>query len=395
MAKYKIGIVELFFHQEVVLNLYKVLCVNFELSIFISDDIFKAIQENIEENEMVDFIVKRKNQSHEEFLQLRRQEMNKCDLIIFTTVSSSFEAFSKLNLTTKTVLIIHNTNAFFYPFQQISLINKYEGYLLNLSRIIRNVLLRQEIFFKKRFLDNVDFISFPTIHLQEKITKENVFTHDKICPPILFGIHQMRLVREKKHLNHDIVKIVIPGTVHPKNKDYNLVLDALKTALPQLKFKIELILLGKINEKWGIEIISQFQKLDQKKIKLLSFKETIPQDIFEGHLKEADFMILPFPKHTQTSIYYEEYGKTKASGAMLYDVVAYAKPTLVSNHYPLESHHQNYIHPFESMHNLATLIVDWVNERKFTQLELNYSLDNFQKENLQSRLKYILTSLIE
>lgn len=390
-TNYTIGIVELFFHHEVVLNLCKVLKPNFKLKVFVSESVFQKLEQlgDLE----IEFFIKPPKNSNYKFFSSSLEDFNKCNLLIFTTIASSFKDFYTLKVETKTLLIIHNLNAFFYPYSHLSFVSKHHSLFLNIGRIVRNVFFQREIYYKRKLLEKLDFISFPTTQIHQKVIDENLYPIEKICPPLLKGIIQEKEIQNQLKKNEDLVSIVLPGTIHPKNKDYDIVLKAFQNIKSNLNQQVRIIFLGNVKGRAGENIRKKFDRIQSEKIEVFFLKNEITREKYEYYLKKADFFILSFPKITQYSIYQEKYGITKASGAMLYDVNLFRTPALVSSNYPLEENHFNNCFHFKSDKELSEFLQDWINGQIFSQKK--ESINTLKIDQLEAKFKNIIFKILE
>lgn len=226
---------------------------------------------------------------------LSQLKAKKYDLIIIGTAHRYFNLFEKICETYNTAVIVHN---------------------LNFSKISKGQLLR--IIFKKDFKYRLklflkeDLLSAPDVYQKAK----NLFVLDESMAndilkflPVFYNKFS-----SKNHSEH--LKIVIPGAVSQKRRDYQSLLQKLKN----FKNKTEVVFLGKASGKE----LKWLQDFKSQNVKLKFFIEKVSQNIFDNEMNTADVLWCPIQKKTEFFSNGEIYGETKMSGN-IGDAIKYGK----------------------------------------------------------------------
>lgn len=116
--------------------------------------------------------------------------------------------------------------------------------------------------------------------------------------------------------------IVIPGTVDPRRRDYDIVIDFFKRFLADARPlaaptppPIELVLLGSSVPDFGRQTLARLRQLESGRFRVTAFDGYVPQTVYERYYSTADVIWTPLRKEkTETGKVPELYGQTIASG---------------------------------------------------------------------------------
>lgn len=369
----KIALIELQAHAEVLYFFGNLLNDTFDLQFLTTNDIFENAPESLKNDPKNDWIIYDEKQSVPAFIDQNIPILNTCQNAFFITIVRNFRYFSKLNLTTQKILIIHNSSAAFQPFSAVSL--TFSGvwhYFLDLLRVGK-FLLFQEYFYKKRLLQNFDVLLVPSPFIQKYIL-ENL--KPKQADKIKY-LEFSYFENNPKIEDNKAITITIPGTISNEGRDYKMVIQAFKKIIPTLKTPVQLILAGRPKGAYGQEIINEIQNLTTNHFSAIVFKNSIPQRDYEAILAKTDFLILPLKKRVKYGIYQEINGFSKITGS-INDQIRYGLPALITPHYSLSVELENVSQRFKNEQELAIILNDWIKTRKFELL-------NNERERLQTK----------
>ena len=260
---------------------------NFEVDFYFSQKIIKTLNEN------------HSNVFLSEPTELLSQfNSKKYDLIIIGTAHRYFNLFEKISETYNTAVVVHNIN-----FSKISK-----------GQLFRNI-FKKDFQYRLKLLLKEDLLSAPDVYQKAK----NLFVLDESMAndilkflPVFYNKFS-----SKNHSEH--LKIVIPGAVSQKRRDYQSVLQKLKN----FKNKTEVVFLGKASGKE----LKWLQDFKSEHVKLKFFTEKVPQNIFDDEMNNADVLWCPVQKKTDFFSNEEIYGETKMSGN-IGDAVKYGKTAI-------------------------------------------------------------------
>lgn len=322
-----IALLELFYHQECLYSLGKALLhSNHNITIFTKESIYSEL---IKESGFAQFhwVTQPAAKPMKKFWFENSNLLKNQDIIIILTVESNFRLFTKINTRGKVILQIHNANCWLKPFVNIKL--KFTPYYLwkDFSYFIRYFILQLDWYYKKRIIENSNFITFPQNRIKDNFSR--LLPPEKILPPLPLAVFN-----GGKNKSPDSKKIVItiPGHVDIQRRDYYLVLRIWERLLPELGKDIELIFLGRIRRKSGSVLINKFRKLENRNFRVRCFTDRVPQDEFDLIMQSTDILLSPLIIKTRYKFYREVYGYSKLS-AIESDVIRYGKPAIIPDSY--------------------------------------------------------------
>lgn len=270
--------------------------------------------------------------------------------LLFNTISLRVSAFTILFalLTKNNIFYLRNANSWFNfsPNSKSSLI-KLKALLLFWTK---RLLLHRAKLFAVGHTNMKGFVaqhsSLPSIYIPFNLKKELAVTTDLSSK----------------------VKIVIPGTVDFSRKNNSTVVDALSAISPDLKNRLEVVLLGRPVDQYSKEALNEWaQRLGNT---LIYYTKFIPQQEFDFQLNSADIILGSINIHHNEKYYTEIYGQTKDTGIEAH-ATAYSKPLFVNTDYMTDPLIESAVVKYSSSQQLTELlekvIVDknWLDNLKF------------------------------
>lgn len=338
----KIAYIELDTHAEIAQNFMELMCESkrFQVDYFFSQKILKRVGEH-QKNIFV-------TEPSELLSQLKKQHY---DLVVIGTAHRYFNVFEAICENFNTAVIVHNLN--------FSKISRWQ--------LFKN-LFKKDFKYRLKLLLKEDLLSAPNVYKKAK----NLFVLDEFLANENFGF--LPVFYSKYFFNHqnEHLKIVIPGGVSQKRRDYLLVLKKLKS----FKNPTEVTMLGKASGKE----LKWLQNFESDKVKLKFFTEKVPQNIFDKEMNSADVLWCPVQRETEFFSQKEIYGVTKMSGNVG-DAIKYGKFAVFPGNFKNE-------YPFiiEAEKDLET---------QFSTLKRDYDFkENFNKEKIQALLENALESAL-
>jgi len=386
----KIGLIELYSHSEVLYNFCTIIIKteDCQLAVFTQKFIYEDAPDCLKKSPSIQWFFISKKENHPSFATRNLEQLNECAVLIFVTIASNFRFYSTLNFQAKTILLVHNANAVLCPSKSIRL--SLFSFPIDWLRLCK-VLIFRDFYFKKKMLENFDYLSLPNRFVYRQVEKNGLMPSEKLCRPLPFaffeGKHQSIAVIEK-------ITIAIPGTITDESRDYELVFKAFKEAIPDFENPIQLALLGRPKGRYGRRIIRQFQSLECGHFEVTSFQKAVPQQKYDDWLRKSDFLILPLKRFAKYGIYREKVGFTKISGSVN-DMIRFGKPALIPSFYPLEKELQKMVAVFSDAGQLAEKLSGWIRDRTFEGLRAVASegLVGFSEERKRLELEKVIEDI--
>ena len=387
----KVGLVELYGHNEVLYILYRLLKNDFEVSVWTTNGIRKDA-ENYFEKELKNWYGQLEKESKEQFMKRHFSQLNEQHILIFITLISSYQFFANTTFRAKTILIVHNVNTMLYSKGNFRLDkSSFQHFIFDLLRLGRDKFQRVN-FYKKKLLQSMDYISFasPTLsNYAKSITNEY---DKKIIAPLPFGFYEDEKEETQKR---DTIIISIPGAVMQRARDYKMLYDVMAQVIPTTKKKVCLQLLGNSENESGKNIIKFFKKLESDNFQLVYFQQSLAQKEFDSFLRNTDFMILPLHKYRKFGLCQEVIGLSGISGG-LNDILRFGIPALVTKDYSVEKEISPLIDYFADKNELQEILQEWIDDsiyiaiRKRGKLYLN----DFDQQKTTFQVVKILNDIL-
>jgi hypothetical protein len=158
----------------------------------------------------------------------------------------------------------------------------------------------------------------------------------------------------------------VPGTLQVMSRDYDLLASAFKIVDQIPECKIELILLGKPSKSNGTQLIKKFSSYHN--IKVMSFRDEVPQKLFNEILNEVDFCILPINEYIRYGNVNEKAGYSWISGN-INDIVSRGIPSILPYYFPLNEKWSTLISTYIDAEDLAQIINDWLRNSTYNKIK--------------------------
>ena len=241
------------------------------------------------------------------------------DLIFFNTIADNFVHYARHIQKLKgerVIMTLHDVNGFFHyqPSTAIRRIVRYFG-KRKLIRIIPwfNVLSETMV-----------------SHLRKKLPASKVIFN---LPGSLFNPENF--IR-KNYEKNETIRIVIPGSVDIRRRNYWLAFDLLKLA-QQKGIPVSITLLGSLKEKYSPKLFSSIRQWIHANNNLHIYDvPVVNQDEYDRVMHGCHFIWIPLqPKAVVTDGTVEVYGTSICSGNMG-DIIRYARPFLAPSSLPMD-----------------------------------------------------------
>lgn len=387
----RIALIEPYDHSEVLYSLCELLLIQPEVKLYIFTQ--QYIRDHAPEpisNAVAVTWFTFKPEKRTAFFQGYKSKLNDCDLILWITAVAPLRWINNLGLEPPLVLIIHNRYTWFDPIRHLypAWCTPYQ-FLVSLIRVVRLLVVQRAE--QKKMLGWVAAVAFPSRNVFSLALQSGHLPASGKAFYLPFGCFMERPARTSDN-DTDIVRIVVPGTVTNNGRDYNTLARAFKEVVPQLGKTVELTLLGQV--KMGKITLRKLQKIQGKRFRLQTFDSWIPQKDYDIHLRNADFLILPFEPFRRFGIIKESLGISAVSGGVS-DMVRFGIPAICSIYYHLDDELEQLVERYNSPRQLAELLHSWIVEEKYllARRRMDKALEPFRCENAGPALWHQLESL--
>ena len=282
-----------------------------EITIFCYEESYRQFQHLFEgQMEKFSWVVKSQQDSKYKFIYriYKETKSRKLDLLYLNTISDNFIFYAwilRFLKGVRVVLTIHSINNFFWKLPR-----------LNLRAVIRSV-------GKKQLIKQVNEFNVVAITLVGYLRTK--LAASKTIYTVPGAVYEQRKRELKPSENKKISRIVVPGVIDARRRNYQ---DVLKLAelINKTGMRISITLLGGLNKEFGSGIIESIKNSPHTADLKYYTAPVVDQPEFDRKMDDADIVLLPAT--VQTYILdgiYEEYGVTQSTGT-LFDIVKHAKP---------------------------------------------------------------------
>ena len=286
--------------------------------------------------------------------------INSHDLIFFNTIASGYRTYYKTNFTSYSIIRIHNGHTYLKPFHHLYVPKNFFEFYKCVSYIVREMIPTLDFYYIPKLIDKIDFVCLNDYYREEYAIDKNLISVDKIFPCIPFTTcYSMAKELDPKSSS---LSISITGAIDERKRDYELVVNAIKKAMPLLQKPVTLCLLGMPVGRYGKKIIMTLRKLESEKFKMVCFNGFVPQEEFDLNLKGSDLMLAPMIIENQFRIYKEIYGTSKSSGNIS-DMISFGKMLAVPSSFHNDTEMEKVIDKYDSVDSLASILVNYANDR--------------------------------
>jgi len=382
----EITIIELDYHAEVLRNLILILQeTEIKFNIITRRKIWEKV--NLKNDYPIFFIESYTNLNH--LITKKSDIIKNVDIIFFNTIASNFRYFYQLQTNAKIIVRVHNSYTFFSPKYHFT--PTFFQLWKDTSHLVRKELFELDWLFKKRFLNTVDFFSFPNQIFSQFAIHQDLIVPQKVLLPCL----PLTFFNPIPKQNNNSIRISIIGTIDQRRRNYKMLLSSLYHLDNQIDFPIIITLLGEGKGVMGKIILNKFKKQNLKNIKVETFNDFVPNDKFESILSETILLLSPIHQKTKFNIYTEEYGRTKISGS-INDMIKYGIPILIPDFYPTSTELNQIVFKYHETPNLlATKIKESIISIQQKDLNFNEILKNYSKNKISSDFLKSITKIVK
>ena len=189
------------------------------------------------------------------------------------------------------------------------------------------------------------------------------------------------------------VKIIVPGTIETKRRDYEFVFHFISEYLSKINFTIpaELIFLGKAGTEDGKSIHALIRNFTNNIFKISYYEDHVPSEEYAKQMRDAKIIWNPIRIHTTGSREQEEhYGITKSAGFTA-DLIQFPMPALVPQGFEIPFYFKHCMMPYENENDLLQKMT-WLLENDLS--DLIHQIENDISVLIPSRFKKEFDSLI-
>ena len=363
----KIGLVEPALHVEVLRNyalIFSSLNLNIEVHIVLKSSA----------TELMDSLPNRPN-IHKYYLDKDVglvDTLSQCTIIIFTTFDRRILPF--INIPVPKYAVIHAFHQHFDPWRN------FDFYIRPLYSVWN--------FFRNRIsntpsLKTMDgFIAgAPTVF--EYLKKQPYFQRYHFYDFPFYVNESSKSINIPKN---DCFRIVIPGSIHPANRDYQMIYTILKM-LKKSDRMVKIYLAGKPSGKAGIAIVNKMKGLKKQNIKIACFDNYLPANKYKQIIEQADILLCPIPPKVVSGFTIEKNSYSHVSGN-INDFVNHGKAVVLPSYYQLESGLESAVLRYQNKDELKDLIENLISgfqsipdtSNIFTSFTIKERMNHFRQE---------------
>lgn len=325
MKKYKLHIIELDYHHDVLDTLIQLVDPSiFDLTCTTTRSIYDKL--SVESQSKIDEL----NIWHQSVISLEQHVNTQADVKMINTLASNFSFWSK-HIDTKTIIRIHNINTWFQPWSSLTLQLNFYDIRKAFTYFIQHQLLKREFYYLTKIKNQAHHFSF----LSEATSAYFNATFPAQASKNSFTIPATWAL-ERTHTNADssIIQITIPGTLEKKRKDFKLILQLIEI-LNDRPESFRVVFAGRV-PKQALNFMKQVKALANEHVEIIYQTTYIPSEEFDSMMRTSTLLYFPLVSKTRFKIFAEYYGKTKISGSEN-DFIKYGIPALLNDFYPIDS----------------------------------------------------------
>ncbi len=376
----EIGILETYNSHIPIIYSFSKICKtkNTNVTIFTTKESFSRLETYLRDKEKCDIILKKDNESPYSFLKRVEHICNqKIDLLFINTIKEkSIDLAFYLNFRPKCkmILTVHHANAWLKP-----------RLIFNIKHIIRTIDTNLSSALTSKFiLPKFDAINVIYPPIKDYILTRTDYSKEIFTLPTSIFEDTRMLTKDKKDDN--ILRVVIPGLIEERRKDYSFVLPAFEKLFKHFKENIMLYLLGEPVDRYGNSIYKAFRTLRENQYAVVLFEKFVPDKTFVEIITKCDVIHAPIRIKTRGNVYNEEtYGVTVGSG-VIYNAIQYAKPIIVPAEFNMLSELRSSTLTYANSKELEDIITELItNPEKLVKLkkEAYINAEKFSLKNLQ------------
>lgn len=350
-----------------------------EITLYINPKVYKRCEVDLADRKDIKYVVQAANESWGEFLERNVDSINTAGYSylflcpLYEHYKEHYQFISKLK--TLNIMVVFNLNGWVNP------------------ALIRTSWF-WETFYKRKIYKLIDWIAIDE-HFHDHALKLGCRKNILHIPSLLYDPEYVAKWRSK---TNSPVKIIVPGSIDPDRRDYDVVLDALSIVLNERQ-DLEVVLLGDPIGEYGKKIHERTRTLNKKFGKQIFkiFERKYSDDEFLKEMISGHFLIAPVLPEFKLDGIIEVYGTSKSTGSC-FDILAYAIPGVFPKWLSINSRFKSSTLRYENAAELSAIILDLVDHPdKLEQLRA-VALENssyYAVANVKTRLmKSLPTSKI-
>lgn len=277
--KHRIAYIELDTHAEVLNQFYELTAASdvLEVDFYVSPKIKSLLGNSLQQVNVVE--------PHQLLEAIKQQSY---ELIILGTVHRYFSTFLKVVKNFKSAIVVHNVNFSETP-----------------KHRLLNLIFKDDFVFRTKLLLKEGLLLSPDVYQLASfllVLDQNMTSENRRHLPLYY-------MKKKSDVKNAVPKMVIPGAVSQKRRDYDKVI----AMLQHVEKPLEVYFLGKAQGA-ELEKIKSFVRSKKVFLKVHYYNQKLSQNDFQHLLSEADILWCPIQTETSFFSQTEIYGKTKSSG---------------------------------------------------------------------------------
>jgi hypothetical protein len=255
------------------------------------------------------------------------------------------------------------------------------GKIRSIARFGKDVLIRQPL--KRKILRGL-LGNNPFYIVMSNTLKINLGKHVSSYKIVVFPTLINEGVTPKPNQNNGKVRICIPGIITDGRRDYSGLFKILDTILPQIKHKLIIDLLGRVDKK-ELHLADKIKDLQAKGLDITYSLDFIDAITFDEMLDKADILL---NNQTMMVSHTGQYGATKESG-MIFNIVRGSKPAIFPKAYVVDEEFEDVMMYYNSENDLKEILLGLaqhtidIEQYKNKAIELGKS---YTPKNLYNRL---------
>jgi len=383
--KKNIAIVELESHNEV-LRAYLLVLMEMDYTVLCMTTPFNQDQlVDLRNDEKIDFILKEKTDSYENFFAKNHERLSVCDTAIVTTVPLRDSFFQTYRFPCKSIFVVHKYHSYFNPSNHVKILG-----LKDVGRMVKGKLASYSNMYLQA-ISNFSAIVMPSDGSYDYAKQCNDHSPNKLLGALDFAINELK----SKKQNNKTLQVVIPGTIGMKSRDYKPFIEAIKTIKNKVPNPIEFHLLGRPMGSYGEQVIADCKKIESTQIQFSIYQEFILQSKFDEIMLKADFLILPIAEYMKFDIYQEKNGYSCVSGN-INDMLKYGLPSILPSYYPLDKNLEQIVSRYHNSEELGEILLDWIKNKEYDKIkeQTEAILKPFRPKAMSSKFGRVLEQLV-
>ncbi|MGZ5190504.1 MAG: glycosyltransferase, partial [Flavisolibacter sp.] len=299
------------------------------------------------------WIIKSESQSKYSFIYelYKRSKKNKFDILYLNTIADNHFLYGMMILAlrkTRIIMTIHDINSHF----------SFNG-AVSIRKLVRH--------YGKRFLVKILKEFNVVASTMVEYLRKNLPSHKKVhCVP--GSIFEER-TRDSNLQIVDEIKIVVPGTLDGRRRNYDFVFELLH-AINKSGLNVSITLLGGLYSKYGEGVVSKCRQYAKQHDNLNFFNtEIVEQPDFDRIMDDAHLAFIPSTINTVISDDISEtYGLSISSGN-LFDIIKHAKPFIIPEQLQIPDNLQSSSFRYSSAENIISFLKNLIaNPQSYSSL---------------------------